>query len=158
MPSTTCSSASAISRWKRSGPGTRLTHSMWFRRAPEWPERGTERLRGSHEWAEWPDAQPCRPLRIRGVPHLRVLAEGCLYVSGQPKRSAYHALVSQGMKAIVNLRAESEMLIRKRVWRVENRMFSIPVPDERAPTDAQAEELLRLAADRANWPLLVHCR
>lgn len=89
---------------------------------------------------------------------MRALANECLYVSGQPSRTAYHVLVSGGMKAIVNLRAESEMRKRQDVWRRENRMFSVPISDEGAPTAEQAEEFLRLAADRENWPLLVHCK
>src|SRR5204863_8055452 len=93
-----------------------------------------------------------RWLRARGVPRLRMIAEGCLYASGQPSHSAYVALRSSRLRAVVNLRAESRFYD----WKPENGMHALPIRREQPPTFEEAEAFLRILGDRESWPLLVH--
>src|SRR5688500_17802491 len=74
----------------------------------EWPASERRLLGAPRDWPEGPaqDA-PGRRLRLRGVPHLRVVAAEILYASGQPVRDAYGLLRHRGLRSVVNLRAEA---------------------------------------------------
>jgi protein tyrosine/serine phosphatase len=78
-----------------------------------------------------------------------------IWRSGQPSREGYKLLASKGLKTVVNLREEfpqDKDLIPPGV-----KYIYIPIKDEHAPTQEQAEQFVKAASDPTNWPLLVHC-
>jgi len=97
---------------------------------------------------------PIRPIKTAGVRNFGKLNAN-IWRSGQPTREGYNLLASQGLKTVVNLRAEfpqDKDLIPPGV-----QYIYIPIKDEHAPTQEQAEQFIKAASDPANWPLLVHC-
>lgn len=86
-----------------------------------------------------------------------MVAEGCLYASGQLSMVAYLNLRAAGMRTIVCLRAERFRVTDPQRWRPEKGMYWFPVPRGQAPAWGQAEAFLRLAGEGDRWPLLVHC-
>lgn len=90
-----------------------------------------------------------------GVPNFGKLND-FIWRSGQPSREGYQALAGQGLKTVVNLREEypqDKDLLPQGV-----RYVYIPIKDEHAPTDEQANLFLETASNPDNWPLLVHCQ
>lgn len=84
--------------------------------------------------AGWPD-----------VHNLRVVGHG-LVVGGQPTRQQYRELASHGVTAVVDLRAGGRAdPIRDDPGHLRSlglRHAAVPVPDGRAPTAAQVDEIL----------------
>lgn len=104
----------------------------------------------------WPQTlEPVRRMVERGVPNFGRLNDR-VWRSGQPSRAGYQSLAAQGLKTVVNLRKESQ--VDKDFLPEGVRYFYIPITDSRPPTDAQAEEFLKIIADPNNWPVLVHCK
>jgi protein-tyrosine phosphatase len=105
--------------------------------------------------AAWPASNaPSHRLVEKGVPNFGKL-NADIWRSGQPTRAGYQLLAQEGLKTVVNLRAEfpqDKDLIPQGV-----RYVYIPIKDEKSPTDEQAKEFLAVAENPANWPLLVHC-
>jgi protein-tyrosine phosphatase len=94
------------------------------------------------------------PVKTAGVPNFGKLNDH-IWRSGQPSRQGYRLLASRGLKTVVNLREEfpqDKELIPPGV-----QYIYIPIKDEHAPTEEQAEQFMKAASDPANWPLLVHC-
>jgi protein tyrosine phosphatase (PTP) superfamily phosphohydrolase (DUF442 family) len=94
------------------------------------------------------------PQKVAGVPNFGKLNDR-IWRSGQPTRDGYQLLAKQGLKTVVNLREEfpqDKDLIPEGV-----RYIYIPIKDEHAPSQEQAQEFINAASDPANWPLLVHC-
>jgi protein tyrosine phosphatase (PTP) superfamily phosphohydrolase (DUF442 family) len=105
--------------------------------------------------AEWPASDaPVRRIKEKGVPNFGMLNK-YVWRSGQPTREGYQRLAAEGLKTVVNLRAESQQ--DKDLLPPGVRYIYIPIKDEHAPTDEQAKQFLDAAADPANWPILVHC-
>src|SRR5580658_3087290 len=97
---------------------------------------------------------PTAPIKAAGVPNFGKLNDH-IWRSGQPTKAGYQLLASQGLKTVVNLRSEYPQdrdLIPDGV-----KYVYIPIRDEHAPTNEQAQEFINIASDPANWPLLVHC-
>lgn len=100
---------------------------------------------------------------------LRLNEQVC--TGGQPKLEELEKLKGEGVRGILNLRRPTEKQTpvpggepipydataeAEQAQRLGLRYFNIPVDGE-APTDAQVEEFLRIAADEANRPLFIHC-
>lgn len=88
---------------------------------------------------------------------LRVSSDVC--TGGQPQPAQFAALKAEGVRAVLNLRVPGEYQAELEVQAVKDaglKYFNIPVVPS-APTDAQADEFLRITDDPANRPLFIHC-
>ena len=78
---------------------------------------------------------------------------------GQPRIEHFAKLKADGVKAVLNLRQPSEHRAAEEQATVEGlglKYFNIPVV-YREPTDAEADEFLRITDDPANRPMFIHC-
>jgi len=88
---------------------------------------------------------------------LQVNQEFC--TGGQPRVEQYAKLKADGVKAVLNLRQPSEHRADEEQQFVEKlglKYFNIPVVYAN-PTDAQADEFLKITDDPANRPMFIHC-
>ncbi len=88
---------------------------------------------------------------------LQVTTDFC--TGGQPRPDHFAKLKADGIKAVVNLRQPTEHRAEEEQAIVETlglKYFSIPVVYAR-PTDAQADEFLRITDDPSNRPMFIHC-
>jgi protein-tyrosine phosphatase len=97
---------------------------------------------------------PAQRVKLPGVPNFGKLNDN-IWRSGQPTGEGYRLLASQGLKTVVNLREEYPQ--DKDLIPTGVQYIYIPIKDEHAPTQEQAQEFLSAASNPANWPLLVHC-
>jgi uncharacterized protein (TIGR01244 family) len=77
----------------------------------------------------------------------------------QPRLEHFAKLKADGVKAVLNLRQPSEHRADDEKAAVEQagmKYFNIPVVYAN-PTDAQADEFLRITDDPANRPMFIHC-
>lgn len=98
-------------------------------------------------------AQELPPIRN----FLQVTPDFC--TAAQPRPEHFAKLKADGVKAVLNLRTPAEHRAEEEKTEVERlgmKYFNIPVVYA-APTDAQADEFLRLTDDPANRPMLIHC-
>lgn len=81
-----------------------------------------------------------------------------LICAGQPTREQFEAAAEQGVKTVVNLRAEGELQrdIEDEVTSAGMRYVHIPISGPDDLTFAKAEEL-SAAIDASDGPVLVHC-
>jgi protein tyrosine phosphatase (PTP) superfamily phosphohydrolase (DUF442 family) len=79
---------------------------------------------------------------------------------GQPRGEAYVKAAASGFRSVLSLRTNSEGIDlareRARVESVKLRYFNIPV-NSSAPHPEQADEFLRITAEKTNHPMLVNC-
>ena len=97
-----------------------------------------------------PDIPPIRNF-------LQVTPQFC--TGGQPRPEHFAKLKADGVKAVLNLRTPGEHRAEEEQATVEQagmKYFNIPVVYT-APTDAQADEFLRITDDPANRPMFIHC-
>ena len=88
---------------------------------------------------------------------LQVTPQFC--TGGQPRPEHFAKLKADGVKAVLNLRTPQEHQAdeeRAAVEKAGMKYFNIPVVYT-APTDAQADEFLRITDDPANRPMFIHC-
>lgn len=91
---------------------------------------------------------------------LQVTPEFC--TGGQPRPEHFARLKADGVKSVLNLRTPGEQRgteaadEQAAVQKAGLKYFNIPVVYT-APTDAQADEFLRLTDDPANRPMFIHC-
>jgi protein tyrosine phosphatase (PTP) superfamily phosphohydrolase (DUF442 family) len=88
---------------------------------------------------------------------LQVTPQFC--TGGQPRIEHFAKLKADGVKAVLNLRQPTEHRAEEEQATVETlgmKYFNIPVVYA-APTDAQADEFLRLTDDPENRPMFIHC-
>jgi atypical dual specificity phosphatase len=97
-----------------------------------------------------------KPISQSPVPNFGEVAPGCIYRSGQPSEENFAWLKAQGFRSVVCLRKERDDGA-ERMRKYGFNYLYLPIPDERAPTNEQAETFLKFASNRDNWPLLVHC-
>jgi protein tyrosine/serine phosphatase len=97
---------------------------------------------------------PTHPMKKSGVPNFGKLND-YLWRSGQPTKEGYSQLASEGLKTVVNLRAEFPQ--DKDLLPDGVRYVYIPIKDGHAPTVEQGNEFIATVSDPANWPVLVHC-
>lgn len=106
--------------------------------------------------AQAPAAAPPQDLPpIRSF--LQVTPEFC--TGGQPRLEHFAKLKADGVKSVLNLRTPGEHRAADEQAAVEKtgmKYFNIPVVYT-APTEAQADEFLRLTDDPANRPMFIHC-
>jgi len=82
-----------------------------------------------------------------------------LYRGAQPAVGGIHKLRKLGIKTIINLRGKDEDTGTEAIMaRIEGlSYFSRPLPDLKAPTDDQVNDILAIIDDKQNWPVFVHC-
>lgn len=100
-----------------------------------------------------PAAQDVPPIRN----FLQVTPQFC--TGGQPRPEHFAKLKADGVKAVLNLRTPGEHRAEEEQADVEKagmKYFNIPVVFT-APTDAQADEFLRITDDPSNRPIFIHC-
>jgi len=88
---------------------------------------------------------------------LQVSPQFC--TGGQPRLEAFAKLKADGVKAVLNLRQPSEHRAadeQAAVAAAGLKYFNIPVVYTN-PTDAEADEFLRITDDPANRPMFIHC-
>ncbi len=88
---------------------------------------------------------------------LQVTPQFC--TGGQPRVEHFAKLKADGVKAVLNLRQPSEHRAEEERAAVEQAgltYFNIPVIYSN-PTDAQADEFLKITDDPANRPMFIHC-
>lgn len=94
------------------------------------------------------------------VPRLLCLTKS-LATGGQPTEQAFNKLAANGFRSILNLRTASEGVDlekeRRLVEQSGMRYISIPVVVS-APRAEQADEFIRVVKEKANHPMLIHCR
>jgi uncharacterized protein (TIGR01244 family) len=98
-------------------------------------------------------AQEIPPIRN----FLQVTPQFC--TGGQPRLEHFAKLKADGVKAVLNLRTPGEQRADEEQAAVEKagmKYFNIPVVYT-APTDAQADEFLKITDDPANRPMFIHC-
>src|SRR3954454_6885126 len=98
-------------------------------------------------------AQDIPPIRN----FLQVTPQFC--TGGQPRLEHFAKLKADGVKAVLNLRTPGEHRADEEQAAVEKagmKYFNIPVVYA-SPTDAQADEFLKITDDPANRPMFVHC-
>ena len=98
-------------------------------------------------------AQEVPPIRN----FLQVTPQFC--TGGQPRLEHFAKLKADGVKAVLNLRQPSEHRAEEEQAAVERaglKYFNIPVAYT-APTDAMADEFLRITDNPANRPMFIHC-
>ena len=98
-------------------------------------------------------AQEAPPIRN----FLRVTTDFC--TGGQPRLEHFATLKADGVKAVLNLRQPSEHRADDEKAAVEAaglKYFTVPVAFG-APTDAMADEFLKITDDPANRPMFIHC-
>src|SRR5690349_18537557 len=103
--------------------------------------------------ASSPTAQDVPPIRN----FLQVTPQFC--TGGQPRPEHFAKLKADGVKAVLNLRTPGEHRAEEEQADVEKagmKYFNIPVVFT-APTDAQADEFLRITDDPSNRPIFIHC-
>lgn len=108
-------------------------------------------------------AQPAPPAAAPGqeLPPIRsflqVTPQFC--TGGQPRLEHFATLKADGVKAVLNLRQPTEHRAEEEQAAVEKaglKYFNIPVAYG-APTDAMADEFLRITDDPVNRPMFIHC-
>lgn len=105
--------------------------------------------------ALWPEStKPSCRIENNGVPNFGKLNQ-YIWRSGQPTRKGYSMLADEGLKTVVNLRAEYPQ-DRDSLPSGIN-YISIPIKDMHAPTLNQAYQFLNIVSDGQNWPILIHC-
>ena len=100
-----------------------------------------------------PAVQDLPPIRN----FLQVTPQFC--TGGQPRLENFARLKADGVKAVLNLRTPGEHRADEEQAAVEKagmKYFNIPVVYT-APTDAQADEFLKITDDPANRPMFIHC-
>jgi protein tyrosine phosphatase (PTP) superfamily phosphohydrolase (DUF442 family) len=88
---------------------------------------------------------------------LQVTTDFC--TGGQPRPEHFATLKADGIKAVLNLRQPTEHRAEEEQAIVEKlglKYFNIPVVYA-TPTDAQADEFLRITDDPSNRPMFIHC-
>jgi uncharacterized protein (TIGR01244 family) len=88
---------------------------------------------------------------------LKVTPDFC--TGGQPRLENFAQLKADGIKAVLNLRTPGEHRAEEEKATVEKagmKYFNIPVVYA-TPTDAQADEFLKITDDPANRPMFIHC-
>jgi uncharacterized protein (TIGR01244 family) len=88
---------------------------------------------------------------------LQVSPQFC--TGAQPRLEAFAKLKADGVKAVLNLRQPSEHRAADEQAAVEAagmKYFNIPVV-YRDPTDADADQFLKITDDPANRPMFIHC-
>jgi uncharacterized protein (TIGR01244 family) len=105
-----------------------------------------------------PQPSPSAPQDLPPIRNfLQVTPQFC--TGGQPRPEHFAKLKADGVKAVLNLRTPGEYRADEEQAAVEKagmKYFNIPVVYT-APTDAQADEFLRITDDPSNRPMFIHC-
>lgn len=109
------------------------------------------------EGATWgTDRKKSGPLRGAPIVNFGEVTPGLVYRGGQPDDAAFRWLKEQGFKSVVCMRKEHDDGAEA-MEKAGFRYLYLPVVNEDAPSDKQAETFLRFAANPENLPLFVHC-
>jgi protein tyrosine/serine phosphatase len=83
-----------------------------------------------------------------------------LFRGGQPAAGAVSRLKALGIRTIVNLRYEPDLVKAEEVEATTAGIayYNVPMRGLNKPTDAQVAQILALIDDPANRPVFVHCK
>jgi protein tyrosine/serine phosphatase len=76
----------------------------------------------------------------------------------QPTQPQLAALKALGVKTIINLRGDYVAEERRWARDLGLNYFNLPIKPDKAATEEQTEQFLRLVNDPANGPVYVHCK
>ncbi len=79
------------------------------------------------------------------------------YRGAQPKDEEYKQLAVLGVKTIVDLRDDAKDNARNQAENVGLKYINLPMSDKSYPAADASEKFLSIVADKANWPVYVHC-
>jgi len=96
-----------------------------------------------------------RPLSVEGLPNLHRVDDR-LYRGAQPTVEGLASLRSLGVRTIVDLREHNEDAQIATASGLALRY--IPLSALRAPSEESVVEFLKIAGERGNAPIFVHCR
>jgi tyrosine-protein phosphatase SIW14 len=80
------------------------------------------------------------------------------YRGSQPKQFEMEQLKRLGIKTIIDLREDKELLENAWATQAGIQYFNIPMRPSRAATDQQTNYFMGLINNPANWPVYVHCK
>ncbi len=106
-----------------------------------------------------PSVSPSEEMRHAELPNFHRVDDH-LFRGGQPDQGGVAKLKELGVRTIINLRYERELVESERVeaGAAGLQYFSVPMYGLFRPTDEQVARVLALIDDPANWPVFVHCR
>jgi uncharacterized protein (TIGR01244 family) len=93
---------------------------------------------------------------IQGISNFDTVTEGVLYRGGQPSREGIKSLKKQGVRTIVNLRADTLPWEKEEVEKAGMNYVFIPTLAEK--TDPASIERFLRAMETEEKPVFVHCR
>ena len=106
-------------------------------------------------WAKEAAAEPAY-LDLAGVPN-GVRVDGHLWRGAAPTDEGYRSLAAGGVKTIVDLRAEEDIVVNEALLdRLGVRLVRIPMRDGQAPTPQEVDRFLAVVK-RAEGKVFVHC-
>jgi protein tyrosine phosphatase (PTP) superfamily phosphohydrolase (DUF442 family) len=123
------------------------------------PQAGQVRPDGAAARAVDPQAAvPARRVQIPGLPHFATVS-GQLHRGGQPEDKGFAELRKRGIGIVVNLRHESDEIVRERalVEAQGMRYVSIPWRGKEDPRTRQVAQFLELLRANADEQVFVHC-
>lgn len=116
------------------------------------------------QWRLW--LQGLVGSRYDRLRHFAVVTPGVLYRCGQPRVDDLETIrQTHGLATIVCARGGTRHPLRGRWFRKERRfceaaglrLVHMPFSDKAVPPAQVFDRFLAIMADRANWPVLVHC-
>ena len=79
------------------------------------------------------------------------------YRGSQPDGRDYTDLAALGVKTVIDLQRDGQLIERELVESAGMNFFRIPMTTRKAPTSAELATFLQLVNDPANQPVYVHC-
>jgi protein tyrosine/serine phosphatase len=98
-------------------------------------------------------------VQLRGLPNFGMVSDR-LYRGGQPENPGFAELRNLGVDIVVNLRHETDRIVRERtlVEGLGMRYVSIPWQGKDDPSTEQVAQFLELLRDNPDRRVFVHCR
>jgi len=94
------------------------------------------------------------------LPNFHTTREGVLYRSGQPRGLGLDFVKLYGIRTLINLRSpDSDGTPEEKAFAAENGLnfYNFLIGSSAAEIDKAVKRFLAIAADKSNWPILVHC-
>lgn len=79
------------------------------------------------------------------------------YRGSQPDGQDYTDLAALGVKTVIDLQQDGQLIERELVESAGMKFFRIPMTTRKAPTSDELSTFLQLVNDPANQPVYVHC-
>lgn len=94
------------------------------------------------------------------LPNFHTTRKGVLYRSGQPRGLGLEFVRLYGIRTLINLRSpDSDGTPEEKSFAAANGLnfYNFSIGSSTAEIDKAAQRFLAIAADKSNWPILVHC-